>query len=221
MFSHVDGAPTVCLHAICVEKQLRRKGIASRLLNEYITRLRARGEAGSVPYERIVLIAHDDVIPFYEKSGFYNQGTSQVVHGTLPWFQLCFDLNNSTNTAVSPTSLIAPQTNVPSVPQSQPTPDGLLDALLRSSSSSNRPSGKPLSSFENGLDDVVVVTASGESLNKFDLLCPRPGCGSVILKKEVARWLQRAGEVVGAVSVTGRSVDTMMILFSCNHPKCH
>jgi GNAT superfamily N-acetyltransferase len=197
MFTHVDGAQTVCIHAICVEMQSRQKGIATQLLKEYINRFRARAEAGSVPYKRIVLIAHDNLIAFYENAGFRNLGKSQVVHGSLPWYQLSIDLNNTAMSVAMPSSSVISQASVPLAEQGQPIPDGLLDALLRSSSSRNRPSGKLLSSFENGLDDVAIGTTTGESLNKFDLLCPRQGCGSVILKKEVAQQLQRTSEAVG------------------------
>jgi hypothetical protein len=133
---------------------------------------------------------------------------------------LSIDLNTNTKSAAIPSSSVAPQASVPLAEQSQPVPEGLMDALLRSSSSRNRPSGKPLSSFENGLEDVVIATSTGQSLNKFDLLCPRQGCGSVILKREVARWLQRTSETVGTTMHQG-SVDKVIPLSSCNHPKCH
>jgi hypothetical protein len=58
----------------------------------------------------------------------------------------------------------------------------LVDALA-SSSKKARSSGSLLSTFASHTD--VIDT---EQLNKFDLLCPRDGCGSTILLKGVAKW---------------------------------
>ncbi|KAJ3736015.1 Mss4-like protein [Lentinula guzmanii] len=73
-------------------------------------------------------------------------------------------------------------------PSSQ-LPAGLLEAL-QASSSRSRPTPHPLSSFANGISDVTE-TIDGETVNKCDLLCPRPGCGSIILKKGVATLEER------------------------------
>ncbi|KAJ7583005.1 Mss4-like protein [Mycena floridula] len=51
----------------------------------------------------------------------------------------------------------------------------------------NRPTAKALSSFD-GISDVVEES---ESTNKFDLLCPRENCGSIILKSGVATMVER------------------------------
>jgi hypothetical protein len=45
---------------------------------------------------------------------------------------------------------------------------------------------QPLSAFAGGIVDVSVRSPDA-SMNKFDLLCPRNGCGSVILKSGVAK----------------------------------
>ena len=41
--------------------------------------------------------------------------------------------------------------------------------------------------------------------NKFDLLCPRPGCGSIILKNEVATLVTREGVQIEPITTGGRS----------------
>ncbi|KAE9394079.1 Mss4-like protein [Gymnopus androsaceus JB14] len=71
---------------------------------------------------------------------------------------------------------------------SQP-PAGLWEAL-QASSSKPRPKSHLLSSFPNAIADVSDSTDS-ETTNQYDLLCPREGCGSVILKKGVARLKER------------------------------
>jgi hypothetical protein len=48
--------------------------------------------------------------------------------------------------------------------------------------------------FVNGVMDVIDSTSDGASFNKFDLLCPRAGCGSIILNKGVAKWVERESE---------------------------
>lgn len=167
-------------------------------MKEYISRLRARAEAGSVPYERIVLLAHDNLVPFYESCGFKNLGKSDVVHGSLPWYEVRVDLKRKT-VASSTTSPIA-VTSLAAAPSAQQgyehLPPGLWEALAKSSSSRNKPVGKLLSLFERGSSEVILESMQGESVNKFDLLCPRPGCGSVILKSGVAQWVEKASEQV-------------------------
>ncbi|KAJ7674453.1 Mss4-like protein [Mycena rosella] len=66
-------------------------------------------------------------------------------------------------------------------------PPGVLTALLPRR---NRPIPTALASFPGGIADVS--TPDGDSLyNKFDLLCPRPECGSIILRAGVAKLLER------------------------------
>ncbi|KAJ4487677.1 Mss4-like protein [Lentinula aciculospora] len=71
---------------------------------------------------------------------------------------------------------------------SQP-PAGLWEAL-QSSSSRPRLHSRPLSSFEHGISDVSELT-DGETTNRYDLLCPRAQCGSIVLKKGAAVMKER------------------------------
>lgn len=82
----------------------------------------------------------------------------------------------------------------------QSLPPGALEALLRPSNTGNRSTIRKLSDFDQ---DVLVVSTSldGVSTNEFDLLCPRSGCGSVILKAGVGRWVESASVEVRSVSV--------------------
>ncbi|KAJ7630394.1 Mss4-like protein [Roridomyces roridus] len=66
-------------------------------------------------------------------------------------------------------------------------PPGVLEALLPRQ---NRPKPTPLASFSGGVQDVT--TADSDVLyNKYDLLCPRPECGSIILLSSVGKLLER------------------------------
>ncbi|KIL62801.1 hypothetical protein M378DRAFT_40672, partial [Amanita muscaria Koide BX008] len=69
---------------------------------------------------------------------------------------------------------------------------GILEALQRGSGNRNKPPPRALAQFDDG--DVITPDGqrAGVSVNKYDLTCPRPGCGSVILKKGIATWVERS-----------------------------
>jgi len=71
-------------------------------------------------------------------------------------------------------------------------PSGLWDALQRSSQ--NRPRVRSFSSFAGGIADVLESDSDhqGSWVNKFDLLCPRSECGSIILKRGVAKQVEQS-----------------------------
>jgi len=176
MLTHIPSSSSVCVHSICVSPDHRNKGVGSRLLREYVSRLKAAREDNGAPYERILLITHDNLRSFYESAGFEWIGKSPVVHGSLPWYEMRIILD--------PAPIVDP---LPSPDQT--IPPGLLEALQRPSRS--KPSPKLLTSFPGGVADVA--TEVGEShFNKFDLLCPRNDCKSIILKKGVAKLVERS-----------------------------
>lgn len=180
MSKHVPSSASVCIHSVCVSDDHRRKGIALGLLREYIARLEKAHQEGS-PYERILLIVHEELRPLYEKAGFEFVGKSPVVHGPRPWYEMKRVLSGPAPTAqpVIESSLL---TDI--VPRAD------LAALFQQSlNSRDRPTAKLLSSFSAGVRDLT--DDSPEPHNKFDLLCPKPECGSVILKKSVATLADR------------------------------
>jgi hypothetical protein len=84
----------------------------------------------------------------------------------------------------------------------QSLPPGTFEALQRPSNAGDRSTIRKLSDFEQG---ILAVSAShdkdpGELTHKFDLLCPRNGCGSVILKAGIGRWVERGSVEVRLVS---------------------
>ena len=63
---HEPNGQTICIHSVCVSPEHRRKGIALRLLNEYVTRLKklkqqddAVALAKRVAPHHVALIAHE------------------------------------------------------------------------------------------------------------------------------------------------------------------
>ncbi|GJE98228.1 acyl-CoA N-acyltransferase [Phanerochaete sordida] len=179
MDEHEPSGSSVCIHAVCVSPSHRHKGIALGLLREYISRLeRAARDGGH--YERILLIAHEDLRGLYEKAGFEWLGKSAVVHGALPWYEM-------RRVLPPPAASQPPQQQQ----QQQAVPAGLWEALQRSSTR-QPPAAQLLAAYPGGIDDVVEQASSSSALaNKVDLLCPRPGCGSIILKNGVATLVER------------------------------
>jgi hypothetical protein len=166
MSNHIPDSSSVFIHSVCVAKPYRRQGLALRLLREYLERLTKARDAGA-PYERVLLIAHEELRALYEKAGFTWLGESSVHHGSRAWYEMRYD-----------------------VPSSQPQiPAGVLQTLLAPSSEKHTP--RLVSDGENDLNDLIEKNdAIGSSVNRYDLLCPR-GCRSIILKKGCAQWTER------------------------------
>ncbi|KAJ7267488.1 acyl-CoA N-acyltransferase [Mycena rebaudengoi] len=170
--THVPGS-SACIHSVCISSSNRSKGVGLKLLREYIARLEAAQRDNSAGYERILLITHANLRPFFEKAGFEWIGPSTVIHGSQPWYEMRLILESSPHPSGS----------------SQSVPPGIFEALQRPSR--NPPTSRLLSSFPAGLAHVSSSSSDGP-VNKFDLLCPRDGCGSVILKNGVAKLIEAA-----------------------------
>jgi guanine nucleotide exchange factor len=168
MSIHDPAGQSICIHGVCVRVEHRRKGIATALLKEYLNRISAAADDPmrlERVYERVLLITHEEMRKLYEGAGFTWIGKSDVAHGSKPWFEMRWD--------------------VPST-SAQQIPPNVFDALQQTTSKKKRPLGKLLSDF-SGMSDVSVTNEkSGKTLNAFDLLCPRSGCGCVILNKGLA-----------------------------------
>jgi len=59
---HEQDGGTVGLHTLCVHPACRAKGLGTMLLTEYVKRL---DKVDGI--QRIALIAHDELVPFYER----------------------------------------------------------------------------------------------------------------------------------------------------------
>ncbi|KAJ6600811.1 Mss4-like protein [Mycena sp. CBHHK59/15] len=173
MSKHVPDSSSVCIHSVCVSPACRRQGVGLKLLREYITRLEAAHREKSAPYERVLLITHENLRSFYEKAGFEWIGSSAVVHGSQPWYEMRVILGSSSQPPATQMS-------------SDSLPPGVFEALQRPSR--HKPVSRPLSSF-SGIADVSS-SESNSTVNKFDLLCPRTDCGSIILKSGVAKLIE-------------------------------
>jgi hypothetical protein len=89
MSKHEEGGEWIAIHSVCVREDRRRKGVALAITQEYIGRVKAQeGVKG------LRLIAHEELIPLYEKAGFQNRGKSKVVHGEREWYELGLDFQS-------------------------------------------------------------------------------------------------------------------------------
>jgi hypothetical protein len=178
MSTHVPNSSAVCIHSVCVAKAHQRKGIGLALLKEYVHRLESRNSADGAKLHRVLLITHEELRPFYELAGFEWLGPSSVVHGFRPWFQMRRDLKSET-----PERMIQGHVSIPS---------NILEALGRPKDTII--AGKLISDFHHGLSDLLELDDSrpGVSVNKYNLVCSRAECGSLVLKKGVAKWVERA-----------------------------
>ncbi|KAH6903809.1 acyl-CoA N-acyltransferase [Coprinopsis sp. MPI-PUGE-AT-0042] len=159
MSTHVPGGSSVCIHSVCVKRSYQ----------QYIKRVKDDGG-----YERILLIAHDNLRQLYEKAGFEWLGESSVVHGKQKWYEMRIVLKSAAQPQ-SPTS--------PKISQE------VLQSLLRPSSQKRSPA--MLSEF-SGTEDLATEDTSspGVLVNRYDLLCPR-GCRGIILKSNSAQFVER------------------------------
>eukprot|EP00041_Stephanoeca_diplocostata_P007411 m.105332 g.105332 ORF g.105332 m.105332 type:complete len:165 (-) comp16865_c1_seq4:443-937(-) len=89
MTNHDASGGTLCIHSVCVDKNCRRQGIASALLQEYLAHHTPKLQP---PVARVLLIAKKQLLPLYEKCGFVVRGPSEVVHGNDPWFECEFKI---------------------------------------------------------------------------------------------------------------------------------
>jgi GNAT superfamily N-acetyltransferase len=88
MSSHEAAGTSVCIHSIVVKPSLRRRGIATALLREYVQRVSSEQR---LAVDRFLLITHEELRPLYELAGFEWVGLSSVKHGSRDWFEMKLD----------------------------------------------------------------------------------------------------------------------------------
>ncbi|KAJ5604587.1 hypothetical protein N7510_009741 [Penicillium lagena] len=86
---HEEGGSTIAIHSLAVLPDHQGKQVGSTLLKSYIHRIREAQIA-----DRIAIIAHDHLIPFYESFGFVSHGPSKCQFGGGGWVDLILELGN-------------------------------------------------------------------------------------------------------------------------------
>lgn len=63
--------------------EYRRRGLAGKLITEFINKARLENRKG------LVLTCKEKLVPYYEKFGFINEGlTDKSIHGNVKWNQM-------------------------------------------------------------------------------------------------------------------------------------
>lgn len=84
---HKEEGRTVCIHSLAVLPQYQKRGLGKTLVMAYVQRMEQQGVA-----DRLALIAHEELIPYYESLGFENQGKSDAQFGGGGWFSMIREL---------------------------------------------------------------------------------------------------------------------------------
>ncbi|SCU81521.1 LAFA_0C05534g1_1 [Lachancea sp. 'fantastica'] len=71
---HDEASSTVGIHSVVIAPEHQKKNLATLLLTDYIQKL-SNQEVG----QRIAIIAHEPLVPFYERIGFQLQGENVQV----------------------------------------------------------------------------------------------------------------------------------------------
>jgi ribosomal protein S18 acetylase RimI-like enzyme len=85
---HDDTGMSIAIHSLAVSSEHQGKGVGSTLMKSYIQRIREAMIA-----DRIVIIAHDHLVAFYESFGFQKRGPSKCQFGGGGWTDLVLEFN--------------------------------------------------------------------------------------------------------------------------------
>ena len=83
---HLACGPHQAVFGLDVLPAYRRQGIAARLLRHFIDAAQNAGR------HTIILTCKQQLVPYYERFGFVNNGVSQSVHGGAVWYDMTLPL---------------------------------------------------------------------------------------------------------------------------------
>jgi len=86
LVGHDPAGKYVVVMSVVVDPKYQRKGMASRLLTEFIKRMKALHKT------EIYLICQSEFIPLYAKHDFVLLGESDSSHGGLKWHEMSLSL---------------------------------------------------------------------------------------------------------------------------------
>jgi len=84
---HREEGRTLAIHALAVLPGYQRKGLGQTIVKSYVQRMEASGVA-----DRVALLCHDHLIPFYESCGFENKGKSEAQAYGGGWNDMVLEL---------------------------------------------------------------------------------------------------------------------------------
>ncbi|KAF5094985.1 hypothetical protein D0Z00_003314 [Geotrichum galactomycetum] len=80
---HHEEGRTIAIHSVVVDPDYQGQAIGTTLLNDYIQRMSTLKHA-----DRFALLAHERLIPFYERVGFESKGVSECKFSGGGWYDL-------------------------------------------------------------------------------------------------------------------------------------
>lgn len=86
---HKEIGRTICVHSLAVLPEYQRKGLGKTLMKAYIQRMESHGVA-----DRLALIAHEELVPYYEQFGYENRGKSDATFGGGGWYDMVKELKS-------------------------------------------------------------------------------------------------------------------------------
>ncbi|KAJ5087681.1 hypothetical protein N7456_011297 [Penicillium angulare] len=86
---HEEGGGTIAIHSLAVLPEHQGKQVGSTLMKSYIHRIRE-----ALIADRIAIIAHDHLVPFYESFGFESRGPSKCQFGGGGWVDLVLEFGD-------------------------------------------------------------------------------------------------------------------------------
>lgn len=90
-FKDLDGhdpdGHNIVIFSLSVLPEHRKNGLGSKLLNRFVQ------QAKDLKKKNVLLLCKTDLIPFYERHGFNNNGISNSEHGGVEWHEMILPLS--------------------------------------------------------------------------------------------------------------------------------
>ncbi|KAL2012498.1 hypothetical protein VTN00DRAFT_23 [Thermoascus crustaceus] len=86
---HQEQGGTIAIHSLAVLPEHQGKKVGTTLMKSYIQRIK-----DAMIADRLALLTHEPLVPFYESLGFENRGPSQCTFGGGGWIDMTLEFNN-------------------------------------------------------------------------------------------------------------------------------
>ncbi|MGE4192583.1 MAG: GNAT family N-acetyltransferase [Pseudodesulfovibrio sp.] len=88
LIGHEPDGRYMVIFSLSVHPDYRNRGIADRLMTDFIKQARKMGK------DAVKLLCKEDLIPFYARHGFEHEGLSQSTHGGAAWHAMTLHLSD-------------------------------------------------------------------------------------------------------------------------------